>query len=106
MWWLENGGMKTILELPDDVLAQIQLRALREGKDLKDELTDLLRKALALDPVQTGRVVVPDQANLERRREVAAKFISGEWGANLSEFEAGRAADRAAARARAEVWSE
>jgi plasmid stability protein len=98
--------MKTILELPDDLLDQIQLRASHEGKELKDEVADLLRRALAWAPVQTGPLLAPDQANLERRREITAKFISGEWGADLSQFEAGRAADRESARCRAEAWSE
>jgi hypothetical protein len=38
--------MKTTLELPDALVKQVKLRALREGKKLKDAVADLLRKGL------------------------------------------------------------
>jgi plasmid stability protein len=39
--------MKTTLDLPDELVKQIKLRALREGRKLKDAIADLLRKGLA-----------------------------------------------------------
>jgi plasmid stability protein len=39
--------MKTTLELPDALVKEVKLRALREGKKLKDAVADLLRKGLA-----------------------------------------------------------
>src|SRR5438067_1603113 len=32
----ENGRMKTTLDLPDELVKQVKLRALREGRKLKD----------------------------------------------------------------------
>src|SRR5665213_4474769 len=40
--------MKTILDLPDALVKQLKLRALHEGRKLKDEVADLLRKGLAV----------------------------------------------------------
>lgn len=40
--------MKTTLELPDALVKQVKLRALREGRKLKDAVADLLRKGLAV----------------------------------------------------------
>lgn len=40
--------MKITLELPDTLLKKIKLRALRDGEKLKDTITDLLRKGLAV----------------------------------------------------------
>jgi plasmid stability protein len=40
--------MKTTLDLPDALVKQVKLRAVREGRKLKDEVADLLRKGLAV----------------------------------------------------------
>lgn len=39
--------MKTTLELPDDLLRAIKVRAAQEGRSMKDLLTELLRTALS-----------------------------------------------------------
>jgi hypothetical protein len=44
----ENGCMKTTLDLPDALVKQVKLRAVREGRKLKDAVADLLRKGLAV----------------------------------------------------------
>ena|ERR1700676_1026896 len=98
--------MKTTLELPDDLVKEIKLRAVHEGKKLKDAVADLLRKGLKSTSTGSGTVVKADKAMLARRREIAEKFISGEWGVELEGFEAGRAADREAAKKRAKLWRE
>jgi plasmid stability protein len=43
----QNGDMKTTLDLPDDLVKLVKLRALQEGRKLKDAAADLLRKGLA-----------------------------------------------------------
>jgi plasmid stability protein len=43
----QNGHMKTTLDLPDALVKQVKLRAVREGRKLKDAVADLLRKGLA-----------------------------------------------------------
>ena len=44
----ENGNMKTTLDLPDALVKQVKIRAVREGRKLKDAVADLLRKGLAV----------------------------------------------------------
>ena len=39
--------MKTTVELPDDLVREIESRAEREGRKLQDAVADLLRKGLA-----------------------------------------------------------
>jgi plasmid stability protein len=41
--------MKTTLELPDALIKQVKIRAVHEGRKLKDTVADLLRKGLAAD---------------------------------------------------------
>jgi plasmid stability protein len=96
--------MTTHLELPDDLVREIKLRAANEGKELDVTVTDLLRKALADQPCEGVAGVADKQSLSERRREVAQKFISGEWGTELAGFEEGRAAERESARVRSEIW--
>ena len=40
--------MKTTLDLPDALVKQVKIRAVREGRKLKDAVGDLLRKGLAV----------------------------------------------------------
>ncbi|MEX0670115.1 MAG: hypothetical protein WD060_06640 [Pirellulales bacterium] len=40
--------MKTTLDLPDALVKQVKLRAVREGRKLKDAVAELLRKGLAV----------------------------------------------------------
>ncbi|MGE0686903.1 MAG: antitoxin [Dehalococcoidia bacterium] len=54
--------MKTTLELPDDLMREIKVRAAREDRKLKDLVTELLRKGLAaqeLQPRKGKRVQFP-----------------------------------------------
>lgn len=43
--------MKTTLDLPQDLLREIKIRAVRDNRKLKDAVTDLLRRGLAREPV-------------------------------------------------------
>jgi len=46
---LENqqyGEVKTTLDLPNDLVREVKLRAVNEGMKLKDVISDLLRKGL------------------------------------------------------------
>lgn len=44
--------MKTTLELPDALVKQVKLRAIRDGRKLKDAVAELLRLGLAAKEVQ------------------------------------------------------
>ena len=41
--------MKTTLELPDDLVREIKLRAVHRGQKLKETVAELLQKGLAAD---------------------------------------------------------
>jgi plasmid stability protein len=41
------GGMKTTLDLPDDLMREVKIRAVRENRKLKEAVADLLRRGLS-----------------------------------------------------------
>jgi hypothetical protein len=42
--------MKTTLDLPDDLMRAVKIRAVEENRKLKDMIADLLRRGLAQPP--------------------------------------------------------
>jgi hypothetical protein len=42
--------MKTTLDLPDDLMRAVKIRAVEENRKLKDMIADLLRRGLAQQP--------------------------------------------------------
>ncbi len=42
--------MKTTLELPDDLMRAIKIRAVNENRKLKDAIADLLKRGMARTP--------------------------------------------------------
>jgi plasmid stability protein len=57
--------MKTTLDLPDALFKRVKLRAVREGRKLKDEVADLLCKGLAVaadtEPDMRAPVITRDK---------------------------------------------
>ena len=54
--------MKTTLELPDDLMREVKIRAVRENRKLKDAVADLLRRGLShrrSEPKVRRRVALP-----------------------------------------------
>lgn len=55
--------MKTTLDLPDDLVRAVKIRAVEENKKLKDTIADLLRRGLAQEhgqkPVLHRRLKLP-----------------------------------------------
>jgi plasmid stability protein len=55
--------MKTTLDLPNDLVREIKLRAVNDGRKLKDTMADLLRKGLrartSRRALKSGRVQLP-----------------------------------------------
>jgi hypothetical protein len=95
--------MKTTLELPDELVKEIKLLAVNNGKKLKDAVADLLRQGL--DAVAgSGTVVKADKAMLKRRRALTQEFVAGNWGVDLAGYEAARAADRRSTAEREKTW--
>lgn len=48
--------MKTTLDLPDELMRTVKIRAVRENRKLKDMIADLLRRGLAQEPGESGAV--------------------------------------------------
>lgn len=51
--------MKTTIELPASLVKQVKLRAVREGRKLKDAVADLLRKGLAAARDEKAKTQAP-----------------------------------------------
>ncbi len=51
--------MKTTLDLPDELVMQVKLRALQEGRKLKDAVAELLRRGLASSTSQRRSSALP-----------------------------------------------
>jgi len=96
--------MKTTLDLPADLIRDVERRAARDGRQIEEAMAELLRNGLDALPTVKTVVVSTDASTLERRARLTEKFISGEWGVELAGFEAARAADRASASTRAQAW--
>ena len=96
--------MKTTLELPDDLVKEIKLRAVHEGLKLKDAVADLLRRGLATGSPVGPAVLKADKAMLNRQRALTRRFVSGEWGVDLGGYEPATEADRRSASRRAKAW--
>jgi len=100
-----NWFMKKItLELPDDLVKELKIRAVHEGKKLKGAVADVLRAGLAAPSIGSPTVIRAGKAMLKRRKAIAEKFVTGQWGLELKGFEAARAADRKSASERARRW--
>lgn len=46
--------MKTTLDLPDDLMRAVKIRAVNEGRRIKDVMADLIRTGLAQDTTSPG----------------------------------------------------
>lgn len=44
--WIENGAMKTMIELPEDLAQVISARAAESGQEIADQIVEVLREAL------------------------------------------------------------
>src|SRR5437879_1817398 len=95
--------MKTTIELPDDLIKEVKLLAVDEGRKLKDVVADLLRHALNGASARPT-VVKAGKAMLKRRKALTQKFVSGKWGVDLAGYEAAREIDRRSAAKRAKAW--
>lgn len=49
------GSMKTTLDLPSDLVREIKVKAVLEGRKLKDAVAELLRRGLAAASANPGK---------------------------------------------------
>ena len=64
--------MKTTLDLPDDLIRQAKLRAVVQGRTLRDLMADFIRQGLSLSP---GGNTAPLPAGVESAIEVGSNGI-------------------------------
>ena len=74
--------MKTTLELPDDLMRRIKLRAVHRNRKLKDEIAQLLEAGIAQAPAAEALRRPPKPVRLRGRRpltqrEIEAAIASG-----------------------------
>lgn len=80
--------MKTTVDLPDDVMRKVKMRAVEENRRLKDVIADLLRRGLAREPdrhrsahrveLPLVRCVHPAAASEEMTPERVARVLGAE----------------------------
>lgn len=51
--------MKTTLDLPDDLMREVKIRAVHENKKLKDTIAELLRKGIAASKGRQPKIPKP-----------------------------------------------
>jgi plasmid stability protein len=64
------GTMKTTLELPDDLMRRVKLRAVHRNRRLKDEIARLLEAGMASAPAPEASARAPKPVRLRGRKPV------------------------------------
>jgi hypothetical protein len=67
--------MKTTLELPDDLLRRIKLRAVHRNRKLKDEIAQLLEAGMASAPAAEAPKRAPKPVRLRGRKPLTVAEI-------------------------------
>ncbi len=67
--------MKTTLELPDDLMRRIKLRAVHRNRKLKDEVAQLLEAGMASQPAAEAPARPPKPVRLRGRKPVTLAEI-------------------------------
>jgi hypothetical protein len=78
--------MKITVELSENELSEIC------------EITSITKKGPAI------RKLLADTLQTQRRARIAGKFLSGQWSAELKDFEVSKAADRSRSQTLSEQW--
>jgi hypothetical protein len=78
--------MKITVDIPETELTEIC------------EITGITKKGPAI------RKLLADTIQAQRRARIAGKFLTGQWSAELKDFETSKAADRSQSRTLSEQW--
>lgn len=78
--------MKITVDLPETELTEIC------------EITGIAKKGPAI------RKLLADTLQAQRRARIAGKFLTGQWSAELKNFEVSKAADRSQSKTLSEQW--
>lgn len=84
--------MSTTLQLPHELVQEVQDRAKQSGQTLEVVATRLLSSALVAE--RGTHSESSDPSLLARRRELTQKFVSGELGVELIGIDGSREEDR------------
>jgi hypothetical protein len=55
----QSGSVKTTLDLPDDLMRAVKIRAVHEGKKLKDAIAEFIRKGMAVGQSRPAKAPKP-----------------------------------------------
>jgi plasmid stability protein len=58
-FWEYGSKMKTTLDLPDDLMREVKIRAVHEHKKLKDAIADFIRQGIAASKSPRRRLPKP-----------------------------------------------
>ena len=58
VFW-KYGEMKTTLDLPDDLMREVKIRAVHQRKKLKDAIAELIRKGMAAGKTRAPKIPKP-----------------------------------------------
>jgi len=75
MFLWENGIMKTTLELPDELVRRVKLRAVERNQKLKDTIAQLLEIGLAKEPDDKVTVSAPKTVCLKQHDPITIEDI-------------------------------
>jgi hypothetical protein len=53
------GAMKTTLDLPDDLMREVKIRAVHEQKKLKDMIAEFIRKGMSASKTRAPKIPKP-----------------------------------------------
>ena len=67
--------MKTAIELPDDLMRRIKLRAVQHNRKLKDEIAQLLEAGIASTPMLDRPRELPKPVRLRGHRSLTLSNI-------------------------------
>ena len=67
--------MKTTLELPDELMRRVKLRAVHRKQKLKDAIAQLLELGMAAAPEPQAPARAPKPVRLQRRRRITIDDI-------------------------------
>ena len=74
------GDMKTTLELPDELMRRVKLRAVHRNQKLKDAITQLLEAGMAACADANKAPSVPKPLRLKSRRPLTIRDIEAAIG--------------------------
>lgn len=90
------------IELPEELVQEIERRAALEGKNA----AAVIQEGLDLSAKAKPTPIIVDAAMLAERKILLDKFLKGEWSIDFDGFEEAQAKERAELEEQMKMWSE